>query len=1217
MKLRIFLIFFIFHIGILQLLAQNNEILIGSFPFTNYGVKDGLPQEDIIAIFQDKKGFIWVGTYYGAARYDGREMKQFNTLNGLINNSINDIKEDKNENIYFATLRGISVLNQKTNVIDTIFKDIPFKKILIDNENNKFFYGDTGIFLQTSKKELRNLNKEIPNLPLKINEIDQPKGLATFIIASDSGLFCLKDKRLEKIWDKPCFSIFTDKEKTLWLASEEGIFFSDFFRTCLNDEFVFRRISKFAESLISYKMPKCEVRQFSQSQDGSIWVTSTYQVFQILSRGQEPIVFDNTTGLNNQAIYKVFFDNENNIWFGAAGGMQKLSNKSIRIIYPDGYVNKIFEDKKNRLWFIANNSVFFLKDNVVVPFSDKISIDNKTFGIELLKSGNILIINGEGSYEVNVNSLNIETKIKFSTPITYIEAIFVNSKSNIFIMSGDKGEIYFMKNISSNYITLQNKYTTGIYQLIEFQGDVIGANSSGLTLFRDGNFVSLCDLNVSAWGLLVEDGKLWCSTEKGVGVYNGKNIEYLSPSLIANDVNALISAVDSNYFWLGKNDGLYYIEKKNPQKYQFFINSKDGMPGNEVAISGFFIDSEKRLWVGTYHGIFTFTPQQRNTAKHPPLVHLSIRLNREKVENLKSQLNHFENNLYFEITAVSFKDEKAIEYEFHLEGLETDYLASKGKEFKANYQNLKTGKYSFKYRAKGKDNIWSEFYSVNFEILKPFWQETWFYLILGILFLGLIFVFVRIRLKVLQKKNEFLEKTVKERTSEIELQKGEIMERNEELLQQKEELVAQSELLHDINDALEQKNVEVEQMVEQLESMYTELNEKSKILEKLSIVASKTDNSVIIFDSQGDMEWVNEGFGRLLGVTMEDFRERFGGNIYKNSLNPNIKEIIDEAISEKKSVNYVCKTFTAEGKEMWFQTTLTPIFNEKSELHKLIAIDTDISKVKLAEKEITNQKKKITDSIQYASRIQNAILTPQEVINQYFSEYFLLYLPKDIVSGDFYWFQKKNEKLIISLADCTGHGVSGAFMSILGISFLNEIVSKMGDLQSNEILNQLREAIISALHQHSTEKETRDGLDISLCIIDKNEKTLEYSGANNSAYIIRKNIENQEIIELKPDKMPIGLYTQKGDKPFSSQKISLEENDILYLFSDGFIDLFGGEGNRRFSVKQFKEVILKIQKFSLFEQKLELATILEEWRHFNGKMYEQLDDISVLGVKIF
>lgn len=256
--------------------------------------------------------------------------------------------------------------------------------------------------------------------------------------------------------------------------------------------------------------------------------------------------------------------------------------------------------------------------------------------------------------------------------------------------------------------------------------------------------------------------------------------------------------------------------------------------------------------------------------------------------------------------------------------------------------------------------------------------------------------------------------------------------------------------------------------------------------------------------------------------------------------------------------------------------------------------------------EIEFKNKLIEHSINYAHTIQTAVFKASQNGSEYFKEQFCLILPKDIVSGDFYWFHKIGEKLFAGVFDCTGHGIPGAFMSILGITLLNEIVTREKITEPNFILNRLREKIIDALGQKGAVMEVKDGMDGSIISYDLTTKTLLYSGAFNPMYLVR----NNEIIEFKGDRMPISYHDNISD--FTCQEINIRPNDLVYLFTDGFIDQFGGENEKKFLRNQFRQVLLKIHKNPMASQKEMLLLTYKNWK---GNR-EQIDDITVIGLKL-
>jgi len=265
-----------------------------------------------------------------------------------------------------------------------------------------------------------------------------------------------------------------------------------------------------------------------------------------------------------------------------------------------------------------------------------------------------------------------------------------------------------------------------------------------------------------------------------------------------------------------------------------------------------------------------------------------------------------------------------------------------------------------------------------------------------------------------------------------------------------------------------------------------------------------------------------------------------------------------------------------------------------------------------SQKELLYQKnEEVNDSINYAKKIQSAIMPPEQYFQEILNDVFILFKPRDIVSGDFYWIKQVNQYVILAAADCTGHGVPGAFMSMLGMSYLNEIVHRREITNANEVLNELRKQIRNSLRQRGQPEESKDGIDMALCVIDEKEKVLQYCGANNPLYLIRDKNGTPEMTEFKADRMPLGYYPGKF-KTFTNNDIQLESGDMFYLFSDGFIDQKGGEEGKKFLSKNFKELLLEIHEEPMHDQEQILDKTITKWMGNNP----QVDDILVIGVRV-
>ncbi len=286
--------------------------------------------------------------------------------------------------------------------------------------------------------------------------------------------------------------------------------------------------------------------------------------------------------------------------------------------------------------------------------------------------------------------------------------------------------------------------------------------------------------------------------------------------------------------------------------------------------------------------------------------------------------------------------------------------------------------------------------------------------------------------------------------------------------------------------------------------------------------------------------------------------------------------------------------------------------------HELIEIQRDLATKQ--KDQLSKQKEEITDSILYASRIQRALLPQPIFIEAVLNEYFIVYKPRDIVSGDFYWLSYINNLAIVAVADCTGHGVPAAFMSILGVSLLKTIVSKLEVIKANMILNELREMIIQILHQTGKFGASQDGMDISLCVIDFQRLSMQFASANSQAYHLKNNDDNETVTLLKinPDKMPIGIH-EYDSVPFTNHEFSIRKGDIIYMFTDGYVDQFGGEEGRKFMSRNLRALIMDIYHKPMYEQKEIFMQTNENWRNYldeEGRPYEQVDDILVFAIKI-
>lgn len=267
------------------------------------------------------------------------------------------------------------------------------------------------------------------------------------------------------------------------------------------------------------------------------------------------------------------------------------------------------------------------------------------------------------------------------------------------------------------------------------------------------------------------------------------------------------------------------------------------------------------------------------------------------------------------------------------------------------------------------------------------------------------------------------------------------------------------------------------------------------------------------------------------------------------------------------------------------------------------------AEIEIQSKKIEIFYKQVTDSIRYAKRIQEAILPPDNFVRKLMPDSFVLYKPKDIVSGDFYWFDQVADKIFFATVDCTGHGVPGAFMSIVGHNLLKQIMNTKHYLQPAKILDELNKGVRETLHQRNFEDSaTKDGMDIIICSFDKSNYELEFAAAFNPLLLIR----NKELSEIKGNKFSVGIYLEKETRSFTNHKLQMQKGDVIYIFSDGYADQFGGPRGKKFMQSQLRNLLLDIHQKPMPEQKRILDQTIEHWRGNE----DQVDDILVMGFRI-
>lgn len=437
------------------------------------------------------------------------------------------------------------------------------------------------------------------------------------------------------------------------------------------------------------------------------------------------------------------------------------------------------------------------------------------------------------------------------------------------------------------------------------------------------------------------------------------------------------------------------------------------------------------------------------------------------------------------------------------------------------------------------------------------------------------------------------------------------------------------------NRQLARLNDEVDRQKDHILAQAEQLKQINKELEKLSIVASQTDNGVVIMDDIGNVEWVNKGFTNMYGYNFKDLKVNSTDSLTGfYASNPDIMTIKDECLSTSESRVFECEIVTKQGKTIWVQSTLTPILDENNNIARLVTIDTDITQIKEQEQAImqqgatlamqrdelaqqnefiSEQNAHINTSLSYAKTIQQTVMPLEVNITRYF-KYFGIFIPLQIVSGDFYWFTwiPDNNKLAFTAAvDCTGHGVPGAFMCMISTRILSETIVEHKVYDTAKILELLNEGLIAALKQEET--DNNDSLEICICKILRTGDTdyeMSFSGAKRPLYIYHS--DTQELDTLKGDRKTIGgLMSRRNMQPFTSETKQLHTGDRIYMTTDGLINQFD-VNNKKYGSDRFVSLLKRISPMELPEQK---AIIEQEYETYKGDA-EQNDDITVFAVEL-
>ncbi len=1177
---------------------------------------------------QDNHGVFFMAAGSGIVKYDGREWNLYKTS---LKNSVRSIAINEAQTIYvggtheFGYLSPDSFDRYKYHGLSDSLKNIDFGPVL-----KTFVIGHSVYFIADHKRVFIFKNSSIKEIDtdgfsffraFKIND-------AVYLFSDNRGVAKISDDHFEILDNKRnpgsvYFAIPYDKESLLIGTLKEGLYLYSVTR---------KQWEKF-ENSYENELKLGNAYHAITLNNGNIAIaTLKLGIFIIDPNGKPVLHVDKHSGLAINSTFYLYEDHYHDLWIGHEKGLSQIQlslpyTQLNSISGIDGSLQNI--ENYNNYIFCGTSSGIFAK-----PLCDD----------EKLESENFINIDPDYIYNLDFKKIRL--------PGYKGDLLLASTLRNILWITPDN-HVKELFNIYACYSIVQSQKIPGRIYL----GNQTGVEVIDLIYSKNNihvtNVTRLPEIKESIRKMVITDnGDLWLRTQFN-NIYriefddsespnNFKLFNYNQLNKKFKDLSVTNLQSLDNKIVITTNYGIFStpVEPDTIPAKAFIHDNSFGVNFNDdkQLIQDLTKDELGNYWLATQKGLISFNPVSGkiDDSRYKHLtqnkIHLiksikglglsvlsenevyfiansnqpmsdfnfEVTINLAEIGNnyltiyndgtktdtyvLKKEIPENENSVSFEFCAPFYHQGKSIEYTSKLKAFDkewSDYSTHNSR----TYTNLPSGHYEFIVKARNIYGIESSESKFDFSVATP-WYFRNIFIITYILVIGLIiWLSIYLYLRKIKKEKRELEKRIKAAISKEE--------------QQKIQIGIQAQKLQEANAELE----------------------------KLSLVASKTDNAIVIMDPQGEIEWINEGYERLYGYSYHDLLISETGIIGDNT-NTSIREMVNSWFGKRQPIIFENQKKTKSGKTVWAQTTLTPVLNDNDEIIHLIAIDTDITQLKIAESEIhtqrdkikaqrdmaliqrdaiVQQKREIIDSIQYAKRIQSAVFNNEEDLQGLFSESFLLNKPRDIVTGDFIWVYQFDQFKIVAVIDCTGHGVPGAFMSLIGISFLNTIVKENGVINSSDILNLLRDKVIASLDQTGKEGETNDGMDVSLMIIDTRKKELTFSGANCHAYLVR----DKKLMVLSADKMPISI-SHLHTKPFSEHKINYLPDDFVYMFTDGFADQFGGKFGKKLKIKPFKELLLAISTFAFDQQKNELRNAFLSWK---GKL-DQVDDVLVAGFKI-
>ena len=1227
---------------------------------TNWTTADGLPSNSTNNIIQDNIGFIWVTGYDGLSRFDGANFHTYtNTTNPEFNtNSFTalevEVDESGKESEVWIGSEGNGLVHYKNNQIESLFDtlSVRIETIFIEKSRNnqpkRIWLGTRGkgIYIVENEKLIHwegatNTTGNLinyQNTTVKKITGDQ-KGNIYFAITG-VGLVHFNGKKITEFTPKeglPTTNVteilYVEKNKKIkvYIGTTEGM-------AILENN----KIKQFDLGSQEY------INSIYIDNFNSIWLGTNSGVIRNTQDGKVERLNDQN-GFPHGMVRKIIQDKEKNIWMTSyKGGIVQLKQgKFTNYTTADGLVNNSI----NLLEVFDENTILVGSDAPQLNFIHKGSV--RTFdqpitsSIDRIRSilkahdGSVWLGSNEGL--IQLQNFNPLSKPAYTKEVFYdeknglssniVRVIFEDTNHNIWVGTRTGGITVISPSGTISYHNIKTGFPSNFIMSIQQDKNGIiwvGTNNAGIVKFKEQKQIEHISTKQGLVSELVfsthfdNENTAWATTNQGISqIKNGKITNFTARNgLPFSSVFDILEDKDGN-FWCTTGQGIFVIAKKdlkdnlneNSEKIPFeLFNKSDGMKENQCSGATFSLKTaDGHFWFPTMGGIVSIDPSSIPANQIQPNIVIN-----KIIADGKSIFTNDElivlpagtQRIIFEYSGLSFVRPSDVKFRYKLEGIDTDWISAE-EERKATYTSLPPKKYIFKVEAYNEEGLKSkEVATIEFEIKPLLYQTAAFRVAILLLFFLIVFLIYRWRISRIQKQNQKLELTVEQRTAEINQQKEEIQVQHERLESSYKNIDLVSKIGQQVTAELNTKTI-VEIVYGQVKKimptdgfgigMYDQLHNALDFkyyIERNKMQPSSSDSlddatllSVQCFKKQEEV-WIND---------MQKNYEHYD----------TLKEIIQDGITH--SVIYVPLFLNNEiiG-VLTVQSFNRNAYNPESVsiLRALSSYITIAISNATSFSTIQQKNQEITDSIRYAQTIQQAVLPAKEKITSLFDENLLVYLPKDVVSGDFYWLSHTSRGTYIVVSDCTGHGVPGAFMAMIGISLFNELINIENIEEPADILEKLDREIQLALQQQQAKNS--DGMDLVLCRIENTQnnevKKITFAGAKNSLFYSK----NGTIERIKGSKRSIGGRRSQNNKiAFEQTVLELEKGEVLYLASDGYIDQ-NGSNKQRLGTLSFMERLESIKNYPLEKQQEILLERLQDYQ----KETPQRDDITILGVKI-